>query len=148
MFQGYYKDPVSTNLAIDSDGWFHTGDLARFDANYELFVIDRLKDILDVNGVTVSPSELEAILLQHPAVRNAGVVGKRVSSIVQHPVAFVVKNPGANVTERELCDFVELRVANENEKLAGGIRFIDQMPLSYAGKVIRWKLREMLESET
>lgn len=148
MFVGYYNDPALTKSAIDMDGWFHSGDLAKFDRNGELYVIDRLKDMINVNGVKVSPAELEAILAKHPGVDCAGVVGKKVSSNVEHPVAFVVKTPGSNVTEEELCNFLKARVATDAKQLRGGVRFIHKMPRSTSQKVKRWELRKMLESET
>lgn len=147
-FAGYHNDPALTKSVVDSDGWFHTGDLARFDKNGDLYIIDRLKEVINVNGFKVIPIELEAILGNHPGVDCVAVVGKRISTNLEHPVAFVVKTPGSNVTEEELRNFLKARVKSDAKQLQGGVRFIRKMPIVSSGKIRRCVLRKILELET
>ncbi|XP_046975358.1 4-coumarate--CoA ligase 1-like [Vanessa cardui] len=129
---------------MDEEGFFKTGDLGYYDEDHYVYVVDRIKDIIKYNSCTVSPSELEAVLLQHPSVHEVGVVGAPHEDLQELPTAFVVLRPGARATEQELKDFFDKNVAHNVMQLAGGVRFIDQLPRGVGLKVDRKKLRSML----
>lgn len=130
---------------LDEDGYYKTGDLGYFDEEHYFYIIDRLTDIIDVNGWKVSPVVLENILLQHPEVQDAGVIGKPDPMAVptEYPMAFVVKKPGSQITERELIEFVASEVTPYMQ-LKGGLRFIQEIPRNQRGKILRRQLKEML----
>ncbi|CAH0673970.1 unnamed protein product [Spodoptera exigua] len=104
LMKGYIGVPPSNYL--DEDGFFKTGDLGYFDEDRYFYIVERLKEIIVYDGYKVAPLELETILQLHPGVREAGVVGKPVKVYGEEPTAFVVKQPGVNVTEKELLDYV------------------------------------------
>jgi long-chain acyl-CoA synthetase len=139
VFAGYWKDPDATAQAITPDGWLRTGDLAVVDDDGFLFIVDRLKDLVIVSGFNVYPAEVEATLVQHPAVEAAAVVG------VQHPhsgeavKAFVVVRDGMSVEEDEIILFCESRLARY--KCPQKVLFVDEIPQGLGGKVLRRHLR-------
>ncbi|XP_046975357.1 4-coumarate--CoA ligase 1-like [Vanessa cardui] len=141
MLRGYIGGEVDY---MDEEGFFKTGDLGYYDEDHYVYVVDRIKDIIKYNSCTVSPSELEAVLLQHPSVHEVGVVGAPHEDLQELPTAFVVLRPGARATEQELKDFFDKNVAHNVMQLAGGVRFIDQLPRGVGLKVDRKKLRAML----
>lgn len=104
--KGYIGDELATSGIIDSDGWLHTGDIGYVDDEGEYFIVDRLKELIKYKGFQVPPAEIEAILLQHPAISDAGVVGQFDEAAGELPVAFVVKQAQAIVTEKDIIDFV------------------------------------------
>ncbi|KAF9405163.1 hypothetical protein HW555_013977 [Spodoptera exigua] len=142
LMKGYIGVPPSNYL--DEDGFFKTGDLGYFDEDRYFYIVERLKEIIVYDGYKVAPLELETILQLHPGVREAGVVGKPVKVYGEEPTAFVVKQPGVNVTEKELLDYVAEEVPPFMQ-LRGGVRFIEEMPRNPRGKIIRQRLREMLK---
>ncbi|KAF9824061.1 hypothetical protein SFRURICE_020327 [Spodoptera frugiperda] len=142
LMKGYIGVPPSNYL--DEDGFFKTGDLGYFDEDRYFYIVERLKEIIVYDGYKVAPLELETILQLHPGVREAGVVGKPVKVYGEEPTAFVVKQPGVSVTEKELLDYVAEEVPPFMQ-LRGGVRFIEEMPRNPRGKIIRQRLREMLK---
>ncbi|XP_050359870.1 luciferin 4-monooxygenase-like [Nymphalis io] len=141
LLQGYIGGEVDY---LDEEGFFKTGDLGYYDEDQYVYVVDRIKDIIKYNCFTVSPSELEAVLLEHPSVHEAGVVGAPHGEIQELPTAFVVLKPGVHVTEQELIDFFNKNVAQNVMQLAGGVRFINELPRGAGLKLDRKKLRSML----
>lgn len=141
FMKGYIGVDPSTYL--DDQGFFKTGDLGYFDDDQYLFIAGRLKEIIEYDGYKVSPLELETILLLHPEIREAGVVGKPVAEYGEEPTAFVVKLPGSNVTEKELKDYVANEVAPFMQ-LRGGVKFISEIPRNPRGKILRQRLKDML----
>ncbi|KAJ8681810.1 hypothetical protein QAD02_017602, partial [Eretmocerus hayati] len=136
----YYKNPTATQEIIDHEGWLHTGDKGYYDENGEVFIIDRLKELMKFRCHQVSPSEIEELLTTHPAVMVAAVVPIPHEIDGDHPMAFVKKCSGLEVTEEELIKLsAEL---GENRKLWGGVRFVDQIPRTASGKIDRKTLKE------
>ncbi|KAJ8681812.1 hypothetical protein QAD02_017604 [Eretmocerus hayati] len=137
----YYKNPTATQDIFDREGWLHTGDKGYYDENGEVFVVDRLKEIMRIRGHQVSPFEIEELLITHPAVMLTAVVPIPHEVDGDYPMAFVKKCDGLEVTEEELIKLsAEL---GENRKLWGGVTFVDQIPQTASGKVDRKTLKEM-----
>ncbi|KAJ8962649.1 hypothetical protein NQ318_001042 [Aromia moschata] len=106
LMMGYYNDEKATRESFTSDGWLKTGDLGYYDDEGYFYIVDRLKELVKYKGFQVAPAELEAILLTHPKVRDAGVVGLPDELAGELPLAFVVKRDGAEISEQELQKFV------------------------------------------
>lgn len=106
VMKGYVGDRQATAAMVDADGWLHTGDIAYYEETGELFVVDRLKELIKYNGFQVPPAEIEGVLLQHSDVLEAGVVGEPDERVGERPVAFVVRREGSTVTEEEIRQFV------------------------------------------
>lgn len=133
LMTGYLGNPDATTATIDQRGWLHTGDLARFDAAGNLFLVDRLKELIKVKGFQVAPAELEAILRSHPAVADAAVISIPDERAGELPKAYVV--PARQVGKPELIDYVAARVAPH--KRIHEVAFIDAIPTSPSGKTLR-----------
>jgi long-chain acyl-CoA synthetase len=136
---GYYRQTEETDLVL-KDGWFRTGDVARIDPDGFAYLVDRKKDMVNVNGMKVYPREVEEVLFQHPAVADVAVVGAPDPERGESVVAFVVRKPGASVSPEELIAFVRERIAHY--KAPRRVEFRDQLPRSGAQKVLRRVLRE------
>ena len=104
--KGYIGNEEATRNTIDADGWLHTGDIGYYDQDGFFFVTDRIKELIKYKGSQVAPAELENILLSHPEVVDAGVVGAPDEEAGELPRAFVVKREGSAVTEDEIATFV------------------------------------------
>ena len=133
MMAGYRHNPEATAATIDGEGWLHTGDIARVDADGALFVVDRLKELIKVKGFQVAPAELEALLRAHPAVADAAVAGVPDERAGEAPKAFVVR--AGSITAEEVVAYVAERVAPH--KRLGSVEFVDAIPTSPAGKTLR-----------
>ncbi|MEX2660233.1 MAG: AMP-binding protein [Acidimicrobiales bacterium] len=142
VMAGYLNNAAATADTIDDDGWLHTGDVGRFDEHGHLYVVDRVKELIKFKGFQVPPAELEALLITHPAVADVAVVGVPDEEAGELPKAFVVKAPGAEVTEAELQEFVGGRVATY--KRVRAVEFIDEIPKSASGKILRRFLRDRI----
>jgi acyl-CoA synthetase (AMP-forming)/AMP-acid ligase II len=137
---GYLGNPRATDDTIDAEGFLHTGDLARVDADGCVYIVDRLKELIKYKGHQVAPAELEGLLLTHPGVADAAVVGVRDPATGEEiPKAFVVSQPGVGLTATEVMDFVAARVAPYEKVRA--VEFVDTIPKSAAGKILRKDLR-------
>ena len=142
---GYWKSPEATACAL-RDGWYWSGDIVTRDAHGFYFVLDRSKEMIKYKGFSVAPAEIESVLLEHPAVRDCGVVGRQDSSAGEVPVAFVVAQDGFASKQGfgdELCAFVASRLAYYKQPRE--IRFIDVVPKTASGKILRRELRKALE---
>jgi long-chain acyl-CoA synthetase len=139
VFAGYWDDPEATAAAVDEDGWLHTGDVAVVDDDGHLFIVDRVKDLIIVSGFNVYPAEVEEVLMEHPAVDRAAVVG------VPHPhsgeavKAYVVVAEGASVEEDDLVAHCEAHLARY--KCPQKVLFVDEIPQGATGKTLRAALR-------
>ncbi|XP_033328457.2 luciferin 4-monooxygenase isoform X1 [Megalopta genalis] len=142
---GYYKNPTATMEILDEDGWIHTGDLAYYNEDGEVFIVDRLKEIIKYRGHQIAPTEIEDLLQAHPAVMEAAVVGIPHPTDDDHPVAFVSKMPNKEVTEEELVTIVEKNFIDAY-KLRGGVKFLPSLPHTSSGKVLRIALKNMAKS--
>ena len=135
---GYFRDPAMTAERFE-DGWFNTGDYVRIEEGY-VQILDRVTDIIIVGGFNVYPQEVEAIINSHPSVAQAVVVGMPHPVNGQVPKAFVQLKEGAQVTSRELIDFCKHHLAHF--KVPRSVEFMEALPLSSTGKVLRRLLRE------
>ncbi|HET7686238.1 MAG TPA: AMP-binding protein [Candidatus Limnocylindria bacterium] len=138
VMRGYRDDPVATAATLDADGWLHTGDVARVDEAGWFTIVDRVKELIKVRGHGVAPAELEALLVSHPAVADAAVIGVPDEDAGERPGAFVVLRGAAG--EREIRDWVAERVAPY--KRLASVRVVDAIPRSASGKILRRELRE------
>jgi acyl-CoA synthetase (AMP-forming)/AMP-acid ligase II len=140
VMAGYLGNEEATKETIDDDGWLRTGDMARVDSTGCVYIVDRLKELIKYKGYQVPPAELEALLLTHPAIADTAVIGVRdTESGEEVPKAFVVKQSGAELTEDEVMEFVAAEVAPY--KKVRQVEFIDAIPKSSAGKILRKDLR-------
>ena len=117
----------------------HTGDIGHIDADGHLYIVDRLKELIKYKGFQVAPAELEAVLLTHPAVADAAVIGRAHDEAGEIPVAFVVLKPGHEVTEDDITAFVASRSPLQ---APARITFVDAIPKSPSGKILRRVLRD------
>ncbi|XP_015175777.1 PREDICTED: 4-coumarate--CoA ligase 1-like [Polistes dominula] len=139
---GYYNNPKATNETIDKDGWLHTGDVAYYTETGDLYVIDRLKELIKYKGYQVSPVEIEVLLLSHPAVKDVAVAGKPDEFAGELPTAFIAKQPNSNVNPQEIIDFVKNQLSPQ-KWLRGGVHFLESIPRNSTGKVMRRELRNL-----
>jgi acyl-CoA synthetase (AMP-forming)/AMP-acid ligase II len=140
VMAGYLGNEQATRATIDDDGFLHTGDLARVDSTGCVYIVDRLKELIKYKGYQVPPAELEAVLLTHPQIADAAVIGVRdVDSGEEVPKAFVVKQSGAELTAPEVMDFVADQVAPY--KKVRQVEFIEAIPKTASGKILRKDLR-------
>jgi fatty-acyl-CoA synthase len=144
LFAGYFHDPAQTGASIDADGWFHTGDHCSMDAEGLLLFHGRLKDVLKVGGENVSALEVESFLSTHPAIKLAQVVGIPDDRLMEVPAAFVELAPGATLTEQQVIDHCEGRIARF--KTPRHVRFVTDWPMS-STKIQKFRLREQLIAE-
>ncbi|XP_024976430.1 4-coumarate--CoA ligase 2-like [Cynara cardunculus var. scolymus] len=141
IMKGYLNDPEATKSTI-VDGWLHTGDIGYIDDDDELFIVDRLKELIKYKGFQVAPAELEALLLTHPDISDAAVVPMKHEDAGEVPVAFVVKSNGTTVTEVEVKQFISKQVVFYKKLYR--VFFIDKVPKSPSGKILRKDLRAKL----
>jgi acyl-CoA synthetase (AMP-forming)/AMP-acid ligase II len=139
--KGHLGRPDDTAAMIDSDGWLHTGDVGHVDAGGWLFVVDRVKELIKYKGFQVAPAELEALLLTHPGIADAAVIGVYNDAGNEVPRAYVVRQQAAaGLSESEVMMYVAERVAPY--KRVRQVTFIDQVPRAASGKILRRQLRE------
>mmetsp|Transcript_37253 Transcript_37253/g.49420 ORF Transcript_37253/g.49420 Transcript_37253/m.49420 type:complete len:155 (-) Transcript_37253:184-648(-) len=146
---GYLNDPEKTAACISKDGWLRTGDLAYYDEDEFFYITDRLKELIKVKGMPVAPAELEGLLLQHTNIKDAAVVPiEDDGEYGELPRAYVVLNGSEedNVTADGIVQWVKERVA-PHKRLRGGVVFIDEIPKSASGKILRRVLRDKFMEE-
>ena len=139
VMRGYWHKPEDT-AAVIRDGWFFTGDVGKKDDKGYVFIVDRKKEFIKYKGFGVGPAEVEAVLCEHPAVADAGVIGKPDEEAGEIPKAFVQLRPGASVTADELMEFVRARISDY--KRVREVEFIDKVPRTASGKILRRELAE------
>ncbi len=141
---GYWRDPEAT-AAVLRDGWYWSGDIARIDEDGFYSIVDRRKEMIKYKGFPIAPAEVESVLLEHPAVRDAGVVGVTDADAGEVPCAFIVLrdgHPGSEKIGDELRDFVAERLTSYKQPRR--IRFIANVPRNPSGKILRRELRKLL----
>ena len=143
VMRGYLDDPDATREAIDSDGWFHSGDVGWLDEAGNLRITDRIKDLFIVGGFNVYPAEIEALLLTHPAVAAAAVIGVPDERMGEVGRAFVVARYATSGDE--LIDWCRQHVANF--KAPRRVQFVDALPVNASGKVTKFELRALVGPE-
>ncbi|VAH66830.1 unnamed protein product [Triticum turgidum subsp. durum] len=127
-----------TAETVDSDGWLKTGDLCYFNEDGFLYIVDRLKELIKYKGYQVPPAELEHILTSHPGIADAAVIGYPDEDAGQVPMAFIVRQPGLNLTGQQVIDYVAKHVAPY--KKVRRVAFVAAIPKSPAGKILRREL--------
>ena len=140
IMKGYLNNTEATNITIDSDGFLHTGDIGYVDDDGYFYVVDRLKELIKYKGFQVPPAELEAVLLSHPKIADAAVIGVPDQEAGELPKAFVV--PNGDLTEDEVIDFVAEKVAPH--KKIRIVEITEEIPKSPSGKILR---RVLVEKE-
>ena len=144
VFGGYWEDEEATARILDPEGWLHTGDLAVVDDDGFIYLVDRIKDLIIVSGFNVFPAEVEEVLLEHPAIEAAAVIG------VPHPYtgeavrAYVVARSGFSIEEDDVIDFVAGRLARY--KCPNKVTFVEEIPVGLGGKVLRKALKDEARS--
>ncbi len=143
VMMGYLNNPGATADTIDEDGWLHTGDLARIDSEGYMYIVDRVKELIKYKGFQVAPAELEALIVTHPAVADVAVVGMPDNEAGELPKAFVSLKGDASAvapSAQDIRDFVAQHVASY--KQIHDVEFIDSIPKSASGKILRRFLRD------
>ena len=138
VMKGYYENPDATAEA-KRGGWFRTGDIGQFDEDGYLSIVDRRKDIILRGGFNVYPREVEEVLMTHPAVAVAAVVGLPDERLGEEVRAFIVRKPGSTTTESELIAWTRERLAAY--KYPRVIEFRESLPMTATGKVLKRELR-------
>jgi long-chain acyl-CoA synthetase len=136
MSCGYYRSPEATAAVIDANGWFNTGDLAGFDGDI-LFIVGRTKELIIRSGFNVYPSEVEAVLNEHPAVAPSAVIGRAVPGN-EEVVAYVQLLPGSAATSAELLAHAARLLAPY--KRPSEIVVVDALPTASTGKILKHRL--------
>ena len=140
VMRGYFGLPDATAEAVDADGWLHTGDVGTLDARGYLRITDRIKDMFIVGGFNCYPAEVEKLLVAHPAVAQVAVVGVPHERLGEVGKAYVVLRHGARVDAETLIGWARRQMANY--KVPREIAFVQALPVSAAGKVLKYQLRE------
>ena len=148
VMKGYWRNPEATRKTLTADGWLKTGDVCYVDEGQNFFIVDRKKELIKVKGNQVAPAELEALLLEHPQVGDAAVIGVP-NGEDEQPLGYVVVKGSMTGSEALVADihaFVRER-AHRTKQLTGGILFLDVIPKSPSGKILRKELRERAAKE-
>ena len=141
VMKGYWNQKEETD-AVLKDGWFLTGDIARMDQDGYFYIVDRKKDMVNVGGMKVYPREVEDVLFEHPDVKDAGVIGIPDSFSGEVVKAFVVlKDPAKKASEQEIIEYCQTKLAKY--KVPRKVEFVQELPKTLLGKVLRRKLREL-----
>ncbi|MEO2104917.1 MAG: AMP-binding protein, partial [Actinomycetota bacterium] len=140
VMKGYLNNERATADTITDDGWLRTGDVAKVDADGHVYIVDRLKELIKYKGFQVPPAELEALLLTHPDVADAAVIGIPDDDAGELPIGYVVLKEGRGTTEDDIKAFVAEEVATY--KQLHRITVLDEIPKSASGKILRRVLRD------
>jgi fatty-acyl-CoA synthase len=143
--KGYHENPEGTRTAVDPDGWLHTGDEARIDADGYVRITGRIKDLIIRGGENIAPKEIEDCLRRHPAVADAYVYGMPDRFFGEVVAAAVRLKPSPAATRDELVAWCASILAKF--KVPRHVRFVNEFPMTASGKIQKFKLREAHESE-
>ncbi len=143
VMKGYYKNEQATSLAIDEEGWLHTGDLAVLDEEGYCRITGRLKDMIIRGGENIYPREIEEFLYSHPKILDVQVTGVPDETFGEEVIAWVILKPGQSCTSEEIRDFCKGKISRF--KVPKFIEFIDSYPMTASGKIQKFRLREMGE---
>ncbi|KAJ4383019.1 hypothetical protein N0V86_002246 [Didymella sp. IMI 355093] len=160
IVKGYYKNPQANAESWDKDGYFHTGDIAvRRRDNGLWYIVDRKKELIKVRGFQVAPAELEGVLLSHPKVSDAAVIGvaaggtsgantiaKAGEEGSELPRAYIVLKQGSQLAEKDVQAYMKEKLAGYKQ-LAGGVRFVESIPKNASGKILKKDLKEIARKE-
>jgi acyl-CoA synthetase (AMP-forming)/AMP-acid ligase II len=142
---GYWGNPEAT-LDAFAGGWFHSGDLAKWDAAGNCYIVDRKKDMIITGGENVYSREVEEVLYKHPAVAEAAIIGLPDVNWGENVVAVIQPRAGQETTEAELIAFCKDNLASY--KKPKRVVFVDELPRNAAGKILKRELRDQLRAET
>ncbi|EEH33848.1 4-coumarate-CoA ligase [Paracoccidioides lutzii Pb01] len=153
VITGYFENPAANAESFDGD-WFKTGDIGYCEEKTKKwYIVDRKKELIKVRGFQVAPPEIEAVLLSHPLIMDAAVIGVTFKEPgeekIEHPRAYVVRQPvpaSQNLTERELQEFAGAKLA-KYKYLSGGVKFVESIPKNPSGKILKRQLRENAKKE-
>ena len=150
VFKGYLNNPEGTKNALTEDGYFKTGDVGHQDKDGNFYITDRVKELIKYKGFQVPPAELEGLLLSHPSVNDVAVIGiNSKDQATELPRAYIVPKPGiegSSKTADDIMQWLQAKVAN-HKRLRGGVRFIDEVPKSVSGKILRRLLKVKAQEE-
>ena len=135
VMKGYFNNPQATAETITSDGWLRTGDIVRADEDGYIWILDRKKELIKYKGFQVPPAELEGLLLGHPAVADAAVIGIQDEESGEVPKAFVVIKEGQSPSAEEIMEYIAGQVATF--KQIRQVQFVDAIPKNPSGKILR-----------
>jgi len=139
VFEGYRNAPILTSKVLQ-DGWLRTGDVASIDEEGYIYIVDRKRDALTVEGISISPREIENILCEHPAVKEAAVVPRPDYTMGEVPVAVVVLREGSSADPEEILGHCRRNMAPF--KVPRAIEFVPALPRNAQGKVLKARLRD------
>jgi 4-coumarate--CoA ligase len=139
VMPGYLNNEQATKDTIDEDGWLHTGDIGHVDEDGHFTIVDRLKELIKFKGFQVPPAELEALLVTHPAVADAAVIGVPDDEAGELPKAFVTLKAGQEASEDEIKQFVAAKVATYKQIRL--LELVSEIPKSASGKILRRLLK-------
>jgi long-chain acyl-CoA synthetase len=143
VMKGYHNKPEETAAVLTSDGWLLTGDIAKMDEKGWTYIVDRKKDLINASGYKVWPNDVEEVLFEHPKVREAAVIGIPDETRGETVKAFIVLEEGETSTREEIREFCKEKMAVY--KVPTHVEFVDTLPKSMVGKVLRRELREQTE---
>ncbi|CAG4957545.1 unnamed protein product [Colias eurytheme] len=143
--KGYMGDRAASDALIDRDGYVQTGDIGYYDNDGFFYIVDRLKELIKYKGFQVAPAEIEALLLRMSGIADCGVVGLPDELAGELPVAFVVLQPNATLSESDIVKYIHDKVSPA-KRLRGGVIFVDEIPKNPSGKILRRELRKKLSS--
>ena len=150
IFKGYLNNPEMTAHALTLDGYFKTGDVGHQDENGNFYITDRVKELIKYKGFQVPPAEVEGILIGHPSVSDVAVIGiYNKDQATEVPRAYIVPANGFGKGEKEAQEIIEWlnqKVAS-HKRLRGGVRFVDEIPKSVSGKILRRMLKVKAQEE-
>jgi len=145
VMRGYLDDPEQTAEAVDGDGWLHTGDIGMIQAEGNLVITDRKKDMFIVGGFNAYPAEIEGLMLRHPGIAQVAVVGVPDDRLGEVGMAFVIPAPGAELDRDELIAWCKHEFANY--KVPRYVEIVDSFPVNATGKVLKYALRELAAAQ-
>jgi len=155
IVKGYFNNPEANRLAFDADSYFHTGDIAlRKRGNGLWYIVDRKKELIKVRGFQCAPAELEGVLLSHPDISDAAVIGVPARGFgtsageqgSEVPRGYIVRKKGSGLQESTVMKWMGERLAGYKQ-LQGGVKFVDVVPKNASGKILKGQLREMARKE-
>ncbi|MGJ7461645.1 class I adenylate-forming enzyme family protein [Halomonas sp. MA07-2] len=144
VMKGYFRQPEATRACLTDDGWLNTGDIARFDADDQLYIVGRSKELIIRSGFNIYPPDVEAVINEHPDVTLSAVVGRQVLGN-EEVVAFVQCEPGAALDETALRAFIAERLAPY--KRPTQIVLMESLPATASGKILKGKLRDLAQGK-
>ena len=148
IFTGYFENETANKESFDSEGFFKSGDVAYYSQDSKWYIVDRKKEMIKVRGFQVAPPELEAVLLGHPEIIDAAVIGVTLlGSEEEHPRAYVVvRSKTKQPSEDDIKGFLAEKLV-KYKWLTGGVKFVEAIPKNASGKILKKTLREQAKAE-